>query len=364
MNVNIRPSKMHRLERCPGSASLEEKFGTGETSEAAEIGTELHAKVTEGILNDASRSVILVSLADHEAEMVGQCFKEFDAIMGSLTPDQRERARIFCEEEIDLTGLGMGLHKADLVVCVPETDTGTGLLYVRDWKFGFTYVSPAKYNLQIQCYAWGVAMKFGITSGVVNVGIVQPAIMEFVDAAEMEADFIKEFPARIGDIIGRCESPNAPVIPGPWCLFCGAKVRCETRAMVAAEVSALSNPVNSIKALSPAARTEYYERLKAAIGIMTEAKDEINMAILKGVFQVPGYEAGDGRKTRSWAMTDAEAIVKLHAQAMKLGLELSNVVAPISVKKAEDLLGEKAITGMVLVATGDPIVKKTKKGKK
>lgn len=362
--TNIRPSKMHRLERCPGSARLEEKYGTGETSAAAEIGTELHAKVTEGILNDSARRGILVSLSDHESAMVGQCFDEFDAIMKSLSPEQRERARIFCEEEINLTALGMEKHKADLVVYVPETDTGTGLVYVRDWKFGFTYVPPAKWNLQIQCYAWGIALKFEITSGVVNVGIVQPAIYDYTDAAEMDADFIKVFQGRIDGIIERCKSQNAPVISGPWCLFCGAKGRCETRALVAAEVSALSNPVESIKGLSPAARTEYYERLKAAIGIMEDAKDEINMAIISGAFQIPGYEAGEGRKTRSWAMSNAEAIARLQAEASKLGLGLSDISAPVSVKKAEDLLGEKAISGMVLVTPGNPTVKKIKKGKK
>lgn len=133
------PSKLERLESCPGSYTLSQDVVDMPT-EAAEQGTALHGSIS-----------LDVALGDHteeEKELVLKCraFKE------QLIAWHPEAKRWNFEEPVKLVDGFEVLTEgtADLVGYAPA------YVVIADWKFGYKEVTPAAANLQVRTYAAGV----------------------------------------------------------------------------------------------------------------------------------------------------------------------------------------------------------------
>lgn len=124
------PSKLERLELCPGSFNLE-SYEEEEREEAAE-GTELHRLVADAKVDGEDKE--LVQRARNFLDTVREKFP-------GLGPWQYERKlRLIHDFEVLSEGT------ADVV---GETDEA---VIVVDWKFGYKEVTAAAQNLQILAY--------------------------------------------------------------------------------------------------------------------------------------------------------------------------------------------------------------------
>lgn len=354
----IRPSNLYRRQRCPGSMRME--AGIPETqSAAAGRGSELHALIKQAILDPASRVEILDKAGDG-ATMIQACVTEAENLWNNLSPNRRANAAVLLESPIDMTCLGMQeKHVSDFAIVVRPSGMDEGLVIVRDWKSGHGFVPPARWNPQLGAYAYAIAEQYAIR-GSANIGIVQPEARDYVDYWVADREELDKIAKHIKEIRQRCEDPEAQCIPGPWCQYCKAAGRCESRALVAAEVKQITNPVSVLQTLEGKSRTDFYERLLRAINVLTDAKDEIHEAVVAGALEIPEYGAAPGRKTREWGPAKAEVMAALATAANKKGLNPEETIEPVSVAKAEKLLGSAALSGMVVVSTGKPSIKKLK----
>jgi hypothetical protein len=366
----IRPSNLHRRERCPGSLYLESTINTPEEdTEYAGRGRRIHSDVADGILHPEKR-MDLMALSDcgEDADILAACWAEADLLWNGLTDAQRGRAKVLVERYVKLDCVDMeGGGTPDFAIVVMGTDTEDGFVILRDWKTGAGWVPGARWNLQLAAYARGIMVEFGL-DGFADIGVFQPAIHASANQWVASKGDLAIVGERIKAIVAHCVDsiqdlplPDAPVIPGGHCQYCRAKERCERRIAVVSEVKQLADPLIAIKTLTGQARTEFYNRLKTAKTLLETVIDEVNGAIIKGVFEIPGYVVGDGNKKRTWNMPDSDAIARLSLIATKKGISSDLVAEPLSVAKAEKLLGKTAFDeGMILVTPGNPTVKKAK----
>lgn len=353
----IRPSNLYRRERCPASARMEQGR-LDEYSEAAERGTRLHNWAAEGIKNPAKKQQLLLDAGD-DAFCLSDFWKEAEACWNNLTPQQRKRAKVFVEEKIDLSYIGLEQGTIDFGIDISGTETESSMLIIRDWKSGYGWVPPAKHNLQLLAYGCGFSK--GLHEQI-SIGIVQPMTKLYSDIAVFSRDELEEVKVRIGRIIKNCTDENPMVVSGPWCDFCRAGSNCEKKAIVAAEVRTIVDPVKVLMTMTGEARRDTYERILATIKIYTEVVDKIKDGIRAGQTEIPGYGLirGRGRTSRYWGPDSQTVIDTLYPIARQKGLEMGSIAEPISPSKMEKLLGREALSGMIVENCGDPIVKRVK----
>ena len=192
--ISYRPSSLHRRERCPGSGKLEAEAGPRPDTDDSDMGTRLHEAVSLGIKFPDNRNDIRAELDQPETEKVNQCWDEAAKFWNQLTPGQRKRAKVLVEKPVDCRMIGIDHDGTpDFAVIVPQTDEEMGIIGVLDWKMGFSYVSPAKYNLQLMAYASALYIEYGI-EGHALIGKVQPEISDHAVIAPMSHEELTEFP--------------------------------------------------------------------------------------------------------------------------------------------------------------------------
>lgn len=221
-------SASHRWLNCLPSARLELEFeNTG--SEAAREGTAAHA-LCEHKLKRALRMRSKRPVSDYDSDEMEECTDAYaDFVM-----EQVELARQSCKDPIVLIE-----QHLDFSCYVPE-GFGTGdcivisddRLHIIDFKYGMGVLVEAENNPQMKLYALGALLMYDALYDIkeVSMTIFQP-----------RRDNVSTWTIPVSELKGWAESELRPkaqmafagkgdYVPGEWCTFCRAAVRCRARA--------------------------------------------------------------------------------------------------------------------------------------
>lgn len=221
-------SSSHRWMNCTPSARLEREFADRETEAAAE-GTAAHA-LCEHKLRRAlkMRSRKPVSKYDCD-EMDGYTDGYVEFVL-----EQLAQAKLECADPLVLIE-----QRLDFSCWVPE-GFGTGdclivadkLLHIIDFKYGQGVLVEAEENPQMMLYALGALRLFDSLYDItqVSMSIYQPR-RENVSTWTISVDELNAWEENT--LKPRAELAHkgeGEYLPGPWCQFCKAAVKCCARA--------------------------------------------------------------------------------------------------------------------------------------
>ena len=221
-------SSSHRWMNCTPSARLEREFADRETEAAAE-GTAAHA-LCEHKLRRALKMRSRKPVSKYDCD-------EMDAYTDGYVEfvlEQLAQAKLECSDPLVLIE-----QRLDFSCWVPE-GFGTGdclivadkLLHIIDFKYGQGVLVEAEENPQMMLYALGALRLFDSLYDIteVSMSIYQPR-RENVSTWTISVDELKAWAENV-------LKPNAELahkgegdyLPGPWCQFCKAAVKCRARA--------------------------------------------------------------------------------------------------------------------------------------
>ena len=221
-------SSSHRWMNCTPSARLEREFADRETEAAAE-GTAAHA-LCEHKLRRAlkMRSRKPVSKYDCD-EMDGYTDGYVEFVL-----EQFAQAKLECADPLVLIE-----QRLDFSCWVPE-GFGTGdclivadkLLHIIDFKYGQGVLVEAEENPQMMLYALGALRLFDSLYDIteVSMSIYQPR-RDNVSTWTISVDELNAWAENVlkpkAELAHKGEGDY---LPGPWCQFCKAAVKCRARA--------------------------------------------------------------------------------------------------------------------------------------
>lgn len=221
-------SASHRWLNCTPSARLELEFeNTG--SEAAREGTAAHA-LCEHKLKRALRMRSKRPVSDYDSDEMEECTDAYcDFVI-----EQVELARQVCSDPIVLIE-----QHLDFSCYVPD-GFGTGdciiisddRLHIIDFKYGMGILVEAEENPQMKLYALGALQIYDALYDIreVSMTIFQPR-RENVSTWTVPVTELREWAEE--ELRPKAELAFAGAgdyIPGEWCTFCRAAVRCRARA--------------------------------------------------------------------------------------------------------------------------------------
>ena len=224
----LSPSGSHRWLNCTPSARLELEFADSE-SEAAREGTAAHA-LCEHKLKKALHMRSRRPVSDYDSDEMEECSDAYvDFVM-----EQYEAAKQVCKDPIVLIE-----QHLDFSCYVPD-GFGTGdciiisddKLHIVDFKYGLGVLVEAENNPQMKLYALGALELYDALYDIkeVSMTIFQPR-RENVSTWTIPVEELKAWaenelkPKALMAYNGEGE-----YLPGEWCTFCRAAVRCRARA--------------------------------------------------------------------------------------------------------------------------------------
>ena len=221
-------SSSHRWMNCTPSARLEREFSDRETEAAAE-GTAAHA-LCEHKLRRAlkMRSRKPVSKYDCD-EMDGYTDGYVEFVL-----EQLAQAKLECADPLVLIE-----QRLDFSCWVPE-GFGTGdclivadkLLHIIDFKYGQGVLVEAEENPQMMLYALGALRLFDSLYDIteVSMSIYQPR-RENVSTWTISVDELNAWAENtLKPKAELAHKGEGEYLPGSWCQFCKAAVKCRARA--------------------------------------------------------------------------------------------------------------------------------------
>ena len=221
-------SASHRWLHCLPSARLELEFeNTG--SEAAREGTAAH-ELCEHKLKKALHMRSKRPVSDYNSDEMEECTDAYtDFVM-----EQVEIARQSCRDPIVLIE-----QHLDFSCYVPD-GFGTGdciiisddRLHIIDFKYGMGVLVEAEENPQMKLYALGALQIYDALYDIneVSMTIFQPR-RENVSTWTIPVTELKEWAEE--ELKPKAEMAfegQGEYVPGEWCTFCRAAVRCRARA--------------------------------------------------------------------------------------------------------------------------------------
>ena len=221
-------SGSHRWLNCTPSARLELEFeNTG--SEAAREGTAAHA-LCEHKLKRALHMRSRRPASDYDSDEMEECTDAYvDFVM-----EQYEAAKQVCEDPVILIE-----QRLDFSCYVPD-GFGTGdcliisddRLHIIDFKYGMGVLVEAEDNPQMKLYALGALAVYDALYDIreVSMTIFQPR-RENVSTWTVSVEDLKAWAEN--ELKPRAKMAydgEGEYLPGEWCTFCRAAVRCRTRA--------------------------------------------------------------------------------------------------------------------------------------
>ncbi|RKI71793.1 DUF2800 domain-containing protein [bacterium 1xD42-67] len=221
-------SSSHRWMNCTPSARLEREFADRETEAAAE-GTAAHA-LCEHKLRRALKMRSRKPASKYDCD-------EMDAYTDGYVEfvlEQLAQAKLECADPLVLIE-----HRLDFSCWVPE-GFGTGdclivadkLLHIIDFKYGQGVLVEAEENPQMMLYALGALRLFDSLYDIseVSMSIYQPR-RENVSTWTISVDELNAWAENVlkpkAELAHKGEGDY---LPGPWCQFCKAAVKCRARA--------------------------------------------------------------------------------------------------------------------------------------
>lgn len=221
-------SGSHRWLNCTPSARLELEFeNTG--SEAAREGTAAHA-LCEHKLKRALHMRSRRPVSDYDSDEMEECTDAYvDFVM-----EQYEAAKQVCEDPVILIE-----QRLDFSCYVPD-GFGTGdcliisddRLHIIDFKYGMGVLVKAEDNPQMKLYALGALAVYDALYDIreVSMTIFQPR-RENVSTWTIPVEDLKAWAEN--ELKPRAKMAydgEGEYLPGEWCTFCRAAVRCRVRA--------------------------------------------------------------------------------------------------------------------------------------
>jgi len=221
-------SSSHRWLNCNPSARLEQEFEDRESAAAAE-GTAAHA-LCEHKLRKALKMRSKRPTSEYDSDEMEEYTDGYVAfVMEALTEAKRN-----CQDPLVLIE-----QKLDFSCYVPD-GFGTGdciivadhLLHIIDFKYGMGVLVEAENNPQMMLYALGALRLYDCLYGIdtVSMTIYQPR-RENVSTWTISVAELMEWTDKV--LKPKAElayKGEGDYIPGSWCTFCKAAVKCRARA--------------------------------------------------------------------------------------------------------------------------------------
>lgn len=221
-------SSSHRWLHCLPSARLELDF-ENTSGKAAYEGSAAHA-LSEHKLKKALHIRSKRPISDYDSDEMEECTDAYvDFVM-----EQVEHARQFCNDPIVLIE-----QRLDFSCYVPD-GFGTGdcviisddRLHIVDFKYGMGVLVDAEDNPQMKLYALGALEIYDSLYDIneVSMTIFQPR-RENVSTWTVPVDELKVWAEEeLKPKAVKAYNGEGEYIPGEWCTFCRAAVRCRSRA--------------------------------------------------------------------------------------------------------------------------------------
>lgn len=221
-------SGSHRWLNCTPSARLELEF-ENTTSEAAREGTAAHAlcehKLKKFLKKRSKRPV-----SDYNSDEMEECTDAY----AEFVMEQYEEAKKYCKDPVILIE-----QKLDFSCYVPK-GFGTGdciiisddKLHIIDFKYGQGILIEAEHNPQMMLYALGALEIYDALYDIkeISMTIFQPR-RENVSTWTISIEELKVWAEEeLKPKAQMAYKGNGEYLPGEWCTFCKAAVKCRARA--------------------------------------------------------------------------------------------------------------------------------------
>jgi hypothetical protein len=222
------PSGAHRWLHCTPSARLEQEFENAE-SVAAKEGTAAHA-LCEHKLKKALRMRSKRPVPDYDTDEMEECtdaYVDFVMEQYGLAKQNCKDPLVLIEQRLDFScfvpgGFGTG----DCIIIADDK------LHIVDFKYGMGILIQAEENPQMKLYALGALELYDALYDIkdVSMTIFQPR-RENVSTWTISVEQLREWAENeLKPKAQMAYNGEGEYLPGEWCNFCRAAIKCRARA--------------------------------------------------------------------------------------------------------------------------------------
>ena len=224
----LSPSGAHRWLHCTPSARLEQEFENAE-SVAAKEGTAAHA-LCEHKLKKALRMRSKRPVPDYDTDEMEECtdaYVDFVMEQYGLAKQNCKDPLVLIEQRLDFScfvpgGFGTG----DCIIIADDK------LHIVDFKYGMGILIQAEENPQMKLYALGALELYDALYDIkdVSMTIFQPR-RENVSTWTISVEQLREWAENeLKPKAQMAYNGEGEYLPGEWCNFCRAAIKCRARA--------------------------------------------------------------------------------------------------------------------------------------
>lgn len=328
-------SSSHRWLNCNPSARLEQEFEDWETEAAAE-GTAAHALAEHKL-----RKALKMRSSRPQSQFDSDEMEEHTDSYVEFVLEQLERAKQYCTDPMILIE-----QKLDFSCYVPD-GFGTGdclivadkTLHIIDFKYGLGVLVDAYENPQMMLYALGALRIFDSLYDIekVSMSIFQPR-RENVSTWSIPVTELKQWADEtLKPKADLAYAGKGEYVPGAWCQFCKAAVKCRARADARMELAKYEF------ALPPLLTDAEIEDILGKLDDLTKWANEIiayaqDAAINHGKHWT-GFKVVESKTNRKY--TDETAVIEA---ANAAGYHDIYKKSLISITEMEKLMGKKTFS--------------------
>lgn len=328
-------SSSHRWLNCNPSARLEQEFEDRETEAAAE-GTAAHALAEHKL-----RKALKMRSSRPQSQFDSDEMEEHTDSYVEFVLEQLERAKQYCTDPMILIE-----QKLDFSCYVPD-GFGTGdclivadkTLHIIDFKYGLGVLVDAYENPQMMLYALGALRIFDSLYDIekVSMSIFQPR-RENVSTWSIPVTELKQWADEtLKPKAELAYAGKGEYVPGAWCQFCKAAVKCRARADARMELAKYEF------ALPPLLTDAEIEDILGKLDDLTKWANEIiayaqDAAINHGKHWT-GFKVVESKTNRKY--TDETAVIEA---ANAAGYHDIYKKSLISITEMEKLMGKKTFS--------------------
>ena len=298
-------SGAHRWLNCLPSARLELEFVNNESSAAAE-GTAAHALCEHKLkkaLHMRSKPPISVYNSD-EMEEHSDAYVEFVMEQLELAKQSCTDPLILIEQRLDFSCyVPQGFGTGDCIIIADKK------LHIIDFKYGMGVLVDAVDNPQMKLYALGALEIYDSLYDIeeVSMTIFQPR-RENVSTWTIRVEDLKDWAEKeLKPKAKKAYDGEGEYLPGEWCTFCRAAVKCRARAEEKLKLA------QSEFKLPPLLTDSEIEEVLSKLSDLTKWANEIiayatDAAVNHGK-EWHGFKVVEGRSVRKFKDEDAVAEV-------------------------------------------------------
>lgn len=298
-------SGAHRWLNCLPSARLELEFVNNESSAAAE-GTAAHALCEHKLkkaLHMRSKRPVSVYNSD-EMEEHSDAYVEFVMEQLELAKQSCTDPLILIEQRLDFSCyVPQGFGTGDCIIIADKK------LHIIDFKYGMGVLVDAVDNPQMKLYALGALDIYDSLYDIeeVSMTIFQPR-RENVSTWTIRVEDLKDWAEKeLKPKAKKAYDGEGEYLPGEWCTFCRAAVKCRARAEEKLKLA------QSEFKLPPLLTDSEIEEVLSKLSDLTKWANEIiayatDAAVNHGK-EWHGFKVVEGRSVRKYKDEDAVAEV-------------------------------------------------------